>query len=79
MKAYFISGLGADRRAFYRIQMPSSIQIVHLDWIDPLPKESLNDYALRFSKLIDRHEEFILVGLSFGGMLAVELGKFLQP
>ena len=79
MKAYFISGLGADRRAFYKIQLPPSYEPVHLEWIQPLPKESLADYAKRFSRLIDASEDFILIGLSFGGMLASELAKIISP
>lgn len=79
MKVYFISGLGADRRAFYKIQLPKGFQPVYLDWIDPLPNETLTDYAKRFSELIESDEEFIIVGLSFGGMLASEIAKIISP
>jgi pimeloyl-ACP methyl ester carboxylesterase len=76
---YFISGLGADRRAFYKIQLPGGYQPVYLDWITPLKNESLPDYAKRFSELIEKDEEFILIGLSFGGMLASEIAKIISP
>lgn len=79
MKVYFISGLGADKRAFYKIQLPRHFEAVYLDWIKPLPKESFAAYAKRFSKLINPSEEFVLIGLSFGGMLASELAKILDP
>lgn len=79
MKAYFISGLGADRRVFHKIQLPRGYEAVHLDWLDPLPNEKFADYAKRFSKLIKPAEDFILIGLSFGGMLVSELGKTLSP
>jgi len=79
LKAYFISGLGADRRVFYKIQLPAGYQPVHLDWIEPLPNEKFSDYAKRFSKLITRDEDFILIGLSFGGMLVTELAKIVPP
>jgi pimeloyl-ACP methyl ester carboxylesterase len=79
LKVYFISGLGADRRAFYKIQLPKGFQPVYLDWIDPLPNEALPHYAKRFSELIQSNEEFIIVGLSFGGMLASELAKIISP
>lgn len=79
MKVYFISGLGADRRAFYKIQLPRGFEPIHLDWIDPLPNETLPDYAKRFSKLIKSGEEFIIIGLSFGGMLASEIAKIISP
>lgn len=79
MKAYFISGLGADRRAFYRIQLPPGYEPVYLDWLTPLPKEDFAHYAKRFSELIQVNEDFILIGLSFGGMLATEIAKITAP
>ena len=79
MKAYFISGLGADRRVFYKIQLPSGYQPVHLEWISPLPNENFSDYAKRFSQLIQPDEDFILIGLSFGGILASEIAKITNP
>ena len=79
MKAYLISGLGADERVFSRIQLPPGYQPVHLDWIAPLKDEPLEDYAKRFSKRIDVNEDFILIGVSFGGMLASEIAKIIPP
>jgi pimeloyl-ACP methyl ester carboxylesterase len=79
VRAYFISGLGADRRAFYKIKLPRGYQPIYLDWITPLANETLPDYARRFSQAIKQDEEFILIGLSFGGMLASELAKIVSP
>jgi len=74
-----ISGLGADERVFGRIQLPPGYEPVHLDWIPPLKDELLEDYAKRFAARIDANEDFILIGVSFGGMLCSEIAKFLQP
>ena len=79
MRVYFISGLGADRRAFYKIKLPRGYQPVYLDWITPLVNESFPDYAKRFSEAIKQDEDFVLIGLSFGGMLASELAKIVSP
>ena len=79
MKAYFISGLGADKQAFRRIRLPSAYEPVYLDWITPAKNESLIDYARRFSSLIKNDDAFILIGLSFGGMLACEIAKLRNP
>jgi pimeloyl-ACP methyl ester carboxylesterase len=78
VKAYFISGLGADKKAFQRIKLPTGYEPVYLDWIIPEKNESLTDYARRFSSLID-DDSFILIGLSFGGMLACELARWRTP
>ncbi|HEY5968558.1 MAG TPA: alpha/beta hydrolase [Chitinophagaceae bacterium] len=79
MKAYFISGLGADRKAFQKIKLPAAYEPVYLDWIPPQKNESLCNYARRFSSLIKNDDAFILIGLSFGGMLASEIARLRRP
>ena len=79
MKAYFISGLGADKMAFKRIRLPEGYEPIYLDWITPEKNESLNNYARRFSSLIKNDDAFILIGLSFGGMLACEIARLRNP
>lgn len=72
-KVYFISGLGADKRAFSFLDL-SFCEPVFVDWINPLKKESLKDYALRLREQISE-EHPTVVGVSFGGMLAAEMAK----
>ena len=76
---YFISGLGADRRAFRKFVFAKNINVIHLDWIAPQTNESLESYASRLAATIDTSTPFYLVGLSFGGMLAIEITKRLNP
>ncbi|WP_448634561.1 alpha/beta fold hydrolase [Pedobacter panaciterrae] len=78
-RIYFISGLGADRRAFKKLVFPPNFELVYLDWIPALKNESLEAYALRLAAKIDASSPFYLVGLSFGGMLATEISKQLKP
>lgn len=70
---YIISGLGADKRMFQNFSF-EGFNVIHIDWISPLEKETLQNYALRISKSLT-DENAILIGLSFGGMLAVEISK----
>jgi pimeloyl-ACP methyl ester carboxylesterase len=79
MKVYFISGLAADRRVFNHIVLPEGFTPVYLDWIKPLHKEVLQDYSIRLAGGINRDEEFILIGLSMGGMIAAEIAKMYEP
>lgn len=79
MTIYFISGLGADSFIFKNLEFPEGTKLVYLDWINPIRDESLFDYAKRFSDLIDTSEPFSIVGLSMGGMIAVELSKIVKP
>lgn len=79
MNAYFISGLGADERMFIKTMLPEGYTAIHLNWIRPEPAESFDSYARRLSSTIDTSKPFILVGLSLGGMLSIEISKFLKP
>lgn len=79
MKAYCISGLGADERIFCKLHFPDGWEPVYLKWIQPEGDEPLAQYALRLSEKIDETEPYVLVGLSLGGMLAVEITKKKHP
>ncbi len=72
-KVYFISGLGADHRAFRFLNL-SFCQPVFIDWIPAKKEETLSDYAIRLRQQIpEKHP--IVVGLSLGGMLTTEMAK----
>lgn len=73
MKVYFISGLGANSRAFNFLDL-TFCEPVFIEWIEPLPRESLEHYAMRLKENITESNP-VVVGVSFGGMLATEMAK----
>lgn len=75
MNVYFVSGLGADKRAFQNIKLPPGFFSHHVEWIEPLKAESIKLYVKRLSKQMDLTRPFVLIGLSFGGVIAIELNK----
>ncbi|MCT4666136.1 MAG: alpha/beta hydrolase [Flavobacteriales bacterium] len=77
MKLYGISGLGADKRVFEFLTLEYTL--FPIEWIEPLKNETIEDYSLRFSKLINTEENFGILGVSFGGLIAVEISKILKP
>jgi len=79
LKVYFISGIGADHRFFTHVRLPEGFEARYIHWIDPHPKENLPDYAFRLTAQIDPAEPFILIGLSLGGIMAVEIAKRILP
>ena len=79
MKVYLIPGLAADSRVFHRIRLPEGHEAIPLDWIRPLPGESLPDYAGRLGESIVPNTPFALIGLSFGGMVATEIARRKAP
>ena len=79
MKIYQISGLGANEKAFKYLKIHPDFELVYLPWIQPEIGETLEHYAERMSESIDTNEEFNLMGLSFGGIIAQEMNRFLEP
>ena len=71
---YFISGLGADERVFQFLNLPNH-SFQHIYWLDPKKREPLAAYATRLIHQIATTEEVILIGVSFGGMIAQEIAK----
>lgn len=43
-KIYFISGLGADKRAFHQLNLPG-FEKIFIDWIQPMPNETIQTYT----------------------------------
>jgi pimeloyl-ACP methyl ester carboxylesterase len=79
MKIYAISGLGADERIFEYLSLEH--ELVPISWIKPKSKESIIDYAER---LIDKYDlrnenDFGVLGVSFGGLIATEISKLVSP
>ena len=73
---YFISGLGADERVFQQLKL-EGYRVVHFQWEEPERGEDLASYARRLMSQIDT-ERPVLVGLSFGGLIATEIAKQLE-
>ncbi|MEJ6980231.1 alpha/beta hydrolase [Pedobacter sp. P351] len=79
MIIYFVSGLGADRRAFQRIVLPAGYEMYHIEWLPVKGNESIEFYAKCLADKIDVSKPFIIAGLSFGGMMAIEMSKIVKP
>ncbi|MGZ5245510.1 MAG: alpha/beta fold hydrolase [Flavitalea sp.] len=75
-KIYCISGLGADHRVFENLGN-DQLETVPVNWLEPLLNESMHGYAKRMAGQIN-DENPILLGLSFGGMMAIELSRVLH-
>ncbi len=70
---YCVSGLGADERVFQKLQF-QGYQPIHIKWLKPKTGESIEDYAQRLTSQI-KAEKPIIIGLSFGGIIAIEMSK----
>ena len=74
---YLIPGTGADHRFFSRLQLDVKTQVI--EWSEWGNAQTIREYAEVLSLQIDKDESFGILGVSFGGMLAVEMSKFLNP
>ena len=73
-----IPGLGADSRLF-RYQYTLDYDFQKIEWIKAERGETLAAYAKRLSAVIDESETYSIVGCSLGGIVAIEMRKFLNP
>ena len=74
---YFMPGLAASIAIFERIKLPESeFEMFFLEWEIPNEKETLQEYAKRMTKKIV-HENPVLIGVSFGGILVQEMASFI--
>jgi pimeloyl-ACP methyl ester carboxylesterase len=74
---YFMPGLAASVAIFERIKLPEDqFEMFFLEWEIPLEKETLAEYAKRMTLKI-KHENPVLIGVSFGGILVQEMANFI--
>lgn len=79
INCYCISGLGADERVFKFLKFDDKIVVKYLPWLDPTDGETIETYSVRMGEKIDVSQPFFLLGLSMGGMIAVEISKRVKP
>lgn len=75
-KIYILSGLGVDKRVFNNFDFVD-MDVEFIDWISPQKKETLSNYTKRIASNI-QSELPILIGLSFGGIVAIEIAKIIK-
>ena len=77
MKAYCISGIGANEKVFHQLTL--NFDYIPIKWVPTDNSETLQDYAKKLCGQVDTSEEFVLIGVSYGGMLATEMNNFIHP
>ena len=75
---YLMPGMAANPSIFEHVKLSKEQFEVHnLVWVIPNHKETLTEYAKRMSDKIE-HDNVVLLGVSFGGVLVQEMSKFLN-
>ncbi len=73
---YCISGLGVDERVFDNLHL-KGYELKYIPWLMPGKKETIQEYAARMAVYI-KHDRPVLLGVSFGGMVAIEIARQLK-
>jgi pimeloyl-ACP methyl ester carboxylesterase len=73
---YCISGLGADERVFANLKV-NGHELIYLPWLRPERNETISHYAARMAGPILATNP-VLLGVSFGGMMSIEIAKQLS-
>jgi pimeloyl-ACP methyl ester carboxylesterase len=75
---YFMPGLAAGPTIFENIKLPEEqFEMYFLEWFLPSDNETIESYALRMTQKIT-HDNPVLIGVSFGGVLVQEMAKIIQ-
>lgn len=75
---YFMPGMAASPMIFENIKLPEDqFEVVFLEWCIPFDNESIVDYAKRMAQYIT-HENPVLIGVSFGGVLVQEIAALIE-
>ena len=77
---YFMPGLAANPLIFEYLRLPKDQFELHfIEWLVPEDKtESLENYVKRLSVFV-KHENAVLIGVSFGGVIVQEMKKLVNP
>lgn len=75
---YILPGLAADERIYFRFKL-YDYEYHYLNWVDPLPGEDISAFAKRFSERVDTSRPFVLIGCSLGGIMSMEMSRYIQP
>jgi pimeloyl-ACP methyl ester carboxylesterase len=75
MTIYLLPGLGADERLFQYLDLGGH-EVIPIHWITPNDDDSIENYAAKIALQISGKDN-ILIGQSFGGIMAVEIGKIM--
>ena len=71
-------GLASGPSIFENIKLPEEqFEMYFLEWFLPIENESIESYALRMTQKIT-HDNPVLIGVSFGGVLVQEMAKIIQ-
>lgn len=74
---YFISGLGADDRAYMFLNF-EEYECKYIQWVQHDDNDTLADYAKKLLDQFDTAKPVVIIATSLGGMIATEINKLIK-
>ena len=71
---YLMPGMAANHKIFKFLRFPEEYEVYYVHWLIPKKNEPLKNYAGRLQEQI-KHDNPVLLGVSFGGIIVQELAK----
>lgn len=76
-RIYLIAGLGADTRVYKNIDLRDEHEVILVDWVVPDLNDTIATYAQRLINQYNIEPNSVLIGNSLGGVVSVEIAKFM--
>lgn len=76
---YLIPGQGSDYRLFDSLDLGDNYNMINIPHCIPDEGMTMSDYANELFHQIDTSRKYVLIGVSLGGMLSVEINEFHTP
>lgn len=78
-RVHLISALGSDSSIYSQLSFDGSLTINHVEWLIPEKKETLESYCDRLIEENNISSEDIVIGTSFGGIVATMISLKVNP
>ena len=77
---YTIPGMGTDHRIFEQLELNlEEVNVIPIRWEEYSTCEGLSQYAQKLAHQVDTTQSHLLLGVSMGGMLAMEISQVTHP
>ena len=79
LNLYLIPGMSAGEKSFEALFVPDNCSATFVPWLIPYKDEAIMGYSKRMMGQVKLEEPYVLVGVSFGGIIVQEAIRFLKP
>jgi pimeloyl-ACP methyl ester carboxylesterase len=79
MTVCLFPGMGLNAHYFAQLDFPWFCRVIHIELLEPYCEENILAYGTRLIRTVPTDLPVILVGMSFGGVVAQEVAELVSP